>query len=116
MNSLWCSIQQNIDALTQTIGLKSLALANEDGLVIAACGSTPEVEMMAAFSPLLRNGNSLPQPYRDALQRQGLGFSVFDFHQGGQSLFLCATGADSQIHHPALPQMLEQIAHQLIEV
>lgn len=116
MNRLWSAIQQKLDTLAERIGLTSLALANEDGLVIAASGAATEVEMMAAVSPLLQTGDELLRQYCEQLQQKGLGMNVFDVHHGGHSLFLCATGADTQIHHPELQQMLEQIADQLMPV
>lgn len=108
MNHLWNVIQDNVDSLAKQIGLNSLALANEDGLVIAACGPVSDVEMMAAVSPLHRQGDALVTLYQEELQLQGLGLNVIDAQCDGQSLFLCATGASSQINHPELQNLLQK--------
>ncbi len=115
MSFLWNSVQQSMHTLLQRIGLRGLTLANEDGLVIAACGAANvEAEIMAAVSPLLQQQNEILSRYQAKLQEQGLGMKIFDIHRDGHSLFLCATGGNSQIQDPALPQMLEQIASELM--
>lgn len=113
MNRQWNLLQSSVDSLVREIGLNSLALANEDGLVIAASGHPTDVEMMAAVSPLLRRGDALVTHYKKELQNQGLGFSVLDVQIEGQSLFLCATGETTQIYHPALKTLLNEAVEAL---
>ncbi len=113
MNHSLDEIQDNVDSLVELIGLNSLTLASEDGLVIAGCGPALDVEMMAAVSPLLHQGDESASHYQEELQEQGLDLNVLDFKLEDQSLFLCATGATSQIHHPELHNLLQQIIRTL---
>lgn len=118
MNRLWNTVQQSMQNLSERIGLRGLTLANEDGLVIASCGSgtfaVAEAEIMAAVSPLSNDHNEILSRYQEKLHEQGLDMKVFDVRRDGHTLFLCATGGNSEIQDPALPQMLEDIASELM--
>jgi len=108
-------MQEQLDGFAADTGLVGLALANEDGLLIAGSGTKVNMEIMAAISPIAKEKDrGRVKKIRTKLQERGLNFKIFDVKIGEQMLFLCATGEETQIKSSKLNSFLSALANQLI--
>ena len=112
-DSVWETVQRDLNAFAVESGLDSIVLANEDGLLIAACGTSPSAEMMAAVCPLsnTQRGAAL-HLFEDDLE-DGAEISFLQVHHQGHSLFLCVTGSTAEHFQHDLQMLLNSIVHRL---
>lgn len=114
MSSLWQVIQNQLEECVQQMGLRGLALANEDGLLIASAGYGVDAELVATVNPLHHSPNRkiLAQVHQD-LKRDGLRLEICNLQRGEQALFLCATGQEQESNDPELQNILRDVAEKV---
>lgn len=110
MNTLWHKIQHQVEECAKKIGLVGLALASEDGLLIASSGHAMDAELVAAVSPNQEQNEGALHQIRAGLHQSGLQLEIMGIRRGQRSLFLCATGADGRCNHPDLQMFLQEMA------
>ena len=108
--TVWQKVQSILDEMANTLGLRGLTLASEDGLELMSTGQV-DGEWIAAMCPVLNSpsGNSLRHQLNDYKERKGVTLQVFNMVFGGQSLFLCAAGREDQMNVPEMNSFLQKI-------
>ena len=100
LSGVWQRVQEMLREMTQRLGLRGAALANEDGLLLASASCEQELdpEWMAAVSPLVKEERGeLREGLLRGLHERGLSMRVIPISMGGQSLYLCAAAPDAAL-------------------
>lgn len=114
MSSLWQVIQSQLEETVSRMGLSGLALANEDGLLIASAGYGVDAELVATVNPLHEGmDHGLMADAQANLHQNGLALEVQHIQRGHQALFLCATSQQSQSRGADLRSLLQDLAERI---
>ena len=89
-NVLYEALNMQIAAIKEDYGIGHVALANDDGLVMASSGTEETAEWMAAMAPGVSSGEFLvlitPEEVKGAKLDDDL--IVIDFHVEGHTVYL----------------------------